>query len=80
MSTKDRSMKLVGVYNAPAWVTMAGLLCGVVACCLVIQGEPELAVVALIWAGICDLFDGMVARRQFHCRTQTFARVLTISV
>lgn len=54
---------LVGVYNLPAMVTMTGLVCGVAACLLAIQGLPELAIVALIWAGIFDLFDGMVARR-----------------
>ncbi|HVL01846.1 MAG TPA: CDP-alcohol phosphatidyltransferase family protein, partial [Dongiaceae bacterium] len=54
---------IVGVYNPPTLVTMTGLVCGLSACMLAFTGRPELAVVALIWAGIFDLFDGLVARR-----------------
>lgn len=54
---------IVGIYNPPALVTMAGLVCGALACLLASFGFPAFAVVALIWAGIFDLFDGMVARR-----------------
>jgi CDP-diacylglycerol--serine O-phosphatidyltransferase len=54
---------LVGVYNPPTLVTLCGLACGTGACLLALAGLPELAVVAMIWAGIFDLFDGMVARR-----------------
>lgn len=54
---------ILGVYNAPTLVTMAGLVSGLSACLLAFSGRPELAVVALIWAGIFDLFDGMIARR-----------------
>lgn len=54
---------LVGIYNPPALVTLTGLVCGVCACLLAIQGKPELAISALIWAGIFDLLDGVIARR-----------------
>lgn len=54
---------LIGVYNLPATITLCGLTSGMLACWLAMQGQPNLAVVALIWAGIFDLFDGMVARR-----------------
>ena len=54
---------LVGVYNAPTLVTLTGLVCGAGACLLALAGLSELAVVGLIWAGIFDMFDGMVARR-----------------
>lgn len=54
---------LVGVYNAPTLVTLTGLICGAGACLLALAGLSELAVVGLIWAGIFDMFDGMVARR-----------------
>lgn len=54
---------IVGIYNPPALVTMAGLVCGASACLLASFGLPAFAVVALIWAGIFDLFDGLVARR-----------------
>ena len=54
---------LIGSLNPPTIVTMLGLLSGFLACWLGVSGKAELAVVALIWAGIFDLFDGMVARR-----------------
>ncbi|MET1077837.1 MAG: CDP-alcohol phosphatidyltransferase family protein [Pseudomonas sp.] len=66
-------MKLIGVYNPPTLVTLAGLLCGFGACWLSFAGRLELAVVALIWAGIFDLFDGLVARRtQMTAREAAF--------
>ncbi|PCK05426.1 MAG: CDP-diacylglycerol--serine O-phosphatidyltransferase [Alteromonadaceae bacterium] len=57
-------MRLIGIYNAPAMVTLAGMACAVGACWLALMGKAEFAVVALIWAGIFDLFDGLVARRR----------------
>lgn len=56
-------MRLVGVYNAPALVTLVGLSCSIVACWLALAQLPAYAMVAFIWAGIFDLFDGVVARR-----------------
>jgi len=56
-------MKILGIYNAPTLVTMLGLVSGTVACILGLEKESALAIVALIWAGIFDLFDGLVARR-----------------
>lgn len=57
------SARLVGVYNAPAAVTLLGLALAVAACALAIGGRIELAVISLMYAGLCDLFDGVVARR-----------------
>ena len=43
-------------------ITLAGLAMGLLASWLAIQGQPNLALVALIWAGIADMLDGPVAR------------------
>ncbi|AJQ97181.1 CDP-alcohol phosphatidyltransferase family protein [Gynuella sunshinyii] len=56
-------MRLIGIYNAPAWVTMLGLSSAVCSCFLALTGHHAFALTALIWAGIFDLFDGMVARK-----------------
>ncbi|NPA94421.1 MAG: CDP-diacylglycerol--serine O-phosphatidyltransferase [Thermodesulfobacteria bacterium] len=52
----------IGVYNAPYLVTMLGLFSAVSCCFLSFGGQKELAVIAFIFAGLFDLFDGVVAR------------------
>ncbi len=54
----------VGIYNAPAAVTFTSLALAVGAVLLSWHGQLALALVTLIWAGICDLLDGWVARRR----------------
>ncbi|WP_428240149.1 CDP-alcohol phosphatidyltransferase family protein [Gynuella sp.] len=56
-------MKLIGIYNAPAWITLLGLSSAMFSCFLALTGHHAFALAALIWAGIFDLFDGMVARK-----------------
>jgi len=55
---------VIGIYNASALVSMAGLCFAVATCALAIAAELELAIPCLIAAGVCDLFDGVVARRE----------------
>ncbi|MEB3300264.1 MAG: CDP-alcohol phosphatidyltransferase family protein [Candidatus Sericytochromatia bacterium] len=43
-------------------ITLAGLSMGLLASWLAIQGQPHLALVALVWAGVADMLDGPVAR------------------
>jgi CDP-diacylglycerol--serine O-phosphatidyltransferase len=64
-------MKLLGIYNLPAMVTMAGLVCALSAILLALNKQAELAVVALIWAGVFDLFDGLVARSKVRSRVES---------
>lgn len=68
---------LLGLLNPPTLVTMAGLLCALAACWLAQSSQPELALVGLIGAGLCDLFDGLVARR---CKLDLRARELGIQI
>jgi CDP-diacylglycerol--serine O-phosphatidyltransferase len=53
----------VGTFNPPAGVSLLGLCLAMAGCGLAMAGRLELAMVALMWAGLCDLFDGMVARK-----------------
>lgn len=54
---------IIGVYNPAGFITFSGLVLSLAACILSFNGRFELAVVFFIFAGLCDLFDGPVARR-----------------
>ena len=58
----DREMKkpFIGVYNLTNCVTMLGIAAAVVG--VSFAGNPRLAMLMLILAGVCDMFDGRVAR------------------
>ncbi len=51
------------VWNKAIAITLFGLSCSVVACFMTLADEIELAWFFVIIAGICDLLDGLVARR-----------------
>lgn len=53
----------IGYYNLANFITLTGLASSVTAICLAGHGHYELAVIALIIAGISDMFDGRVAHR-----------------
>lgn len=44
-------------------LTLIGLTAAFLAALLAVRGQPAFALVALIVSGLCDLFDGAVARR-----------------
>jgi len=52
--------QLLDLANA---LTLAGLIAAVACALLAIQGHLAYAIVALMVSGVCDLFDGVVARR-----------------
>ncbi|HEB68487.1 MAG TPA: hypothetical protein ENI88_02580 [Desulfobulbus sp.] len=56
-------MKIVGVYNPPLYVTLGGLFFALSACIFSFNHRFELAVICFILSGICDLFDGVIARK-----------------
>ena len=53
----------IGYLNLPAVLTLSGLVCACLAVVFAVKGSVPLAAICLIYAGIFDLFDGMVARK-----------------
>ncbi|SFD27012.1 CDP-alcohol phosphatidyltransferase family protein [Pseudoalteromonas denitrificans] len=53
----------IGLINPPTIVTFLGLLLGVLSINFALQQEFSLAIICFIYAGICDLFDGLIARK-----------------
>ena len=61
--TRTSHFFIVSKLNLACVLTLAGACAAVFAMGLSVTGELELALVALIVAGLADLFDGVVARR-----------------
>lgn len=54
----------IGVYNPTIWLTYIGVFCAVLGIrMLLCGGSMDTAMILLILAGVCDMFDGAVARR-----------------
>ena len=60
---------LIGVYNPTIWLTYIGVFCAVTGIGLLLGGPAaelsrrmDLVMILLIAAGVCDMFDGAVAR------------------
>lgn len=53
----------IGVYNIPNAVTLLGLMLSLMSCFLSYNNKLELAIICFMYAGLADLFDGMLARR-----------------
>lgn len=52
----------IGVYNLANFVTLLGLASSVVACVFARTGHIEIAVCMFLLSGLCDMFDGRIAR------------------
>lgn len=52
----------IGYYNLANFITLTGLAASVAACFLAISGNIQIAIMLLMLSGICDCFDGQVAR------------------
>ena len=61
--SKPSSRYFIGSISPASAVTLLGLTFGVGAPAFALIGEIALCMVSLVAAGICDLFDGWVARR-----------------
>jgi len=55
-------MKLIGFYNYTVILTYVGLVCGVLGMKFASEGRLGLAIIFLVIAGTCDMFDGVIAR------------------
>lgn len=53
---------MIGYYNYTVWLTYISLLSGGVGITFAFKGHPVIAIICLIISGICDMFDGRVAR------------------
>jgi CDP-diacylglycerol--serine O-phosphatidyltransferase len=56
-------IKFIGLYNVPLLITVLGIFSALWACLLSFNDKFEFAVIFFILAGLCDLFDGVVARK-----------------
>lgn len=57
----ENKFKLCGYYNYTVVLTYIGMLTGLFGIVQVIAGEFRTALICLMVAGLCDMFDGMVA-------------------
>ena len=55
-------MKFIGFYNYTVILTYLSLVSGLVSMKCACDGKPGAAIWCLILSGICDMFDGVVAR------------------
>lgn len=53
--------KLIGYYNYTVILTYIGMICGFAGIALTTQGEYCHAMICLMVAGLCDMFDGAIA-------------------
>lgn len=53
---------MIGYYNYTVYLTYAGLLSSMLGIFLAIDGSVTGAVVCLLVSGVCDMFDGKIAR------------------
>lgn len=53
----------IGVYNLPNAITLLGLTLSLMSCFLSYGNKIEIAIVCFMYSGICDMFDGFVARK-----------------
>lgn len=54
-------MKFIGYYNRSVWLTFVGMALSIAGIAYI--SDIRIAMLCLIGAGICDLFDGFIARK-----------------
>ena len=58
----EKKSMFIGVWNLANFVTWLGIAAAVVAMYFALTGNPRIAMLVFIASGLCDLFDGRVAR------------------
>ena len=58
----EKKSLFIGVWNLANFVTWLGIASAVVAMYFALAGNPRIAMLIFIVSGLCDLFDGRVAR------------------
>lgn len=59
---KEKSKKLIGVYDYTVILTYIGLSISVIGMTQAIDGRFRTAIICLALSGLCDMFDGKIAR------------------
>ncbi len=54
----------IGKYNKAACVTYLGTLSSIIGICLATRYRIRTAIICLVISGVCDMFDGKIARKQ----------------
>ncbi len=55
---------VIGKYNKAACVTYLGTLASIIGICLALKHRIRTAIICLVVSGVCDMFDGKVARKE----------------
>ena len=53
---------MIGYYNYTVYLTYVGLVSAVTGISLAVSGMPMGAAICLLISGVCDMFDGKIAR------------------
>lgn len=61
---RRKKARLLGVYNYTVWLTYIGLFISIVGIMAALHGRREAAVSCLALSGLCDAFDGRIARKK----------------
>ena len=67
----------IGKYNKSVILTYIGIAFALLGMAFTQEGQPAAAMICLILAGICDLFDGVVARR---CKRDEAAKEFGVQI
>lgn len=59
-----------GYYGIAMWLTYLNMISGVVGIGFAFAGNAPFALICLIVSGVCDMFDGTVAKRCERCREE----------
>ena len=61
---------MIGIYDYTVYLTYINFICGIMGIICASEGNIFHAIVLLMVAGICDMFDGKVARRCKRTETE----------
>lgn len=70
MFKKKDKRKIIGYYRPCDFLTMGNALFGIIGIILAITGNSGYAILCIIASGICDAFDGILARKGNYDKTQ----------
>lgn len=83
-----RTKKVLGYGNLANYITLLGLIVSLSSCFFALNENLKVSVILLIAAGICDLFDGVIARKikrtdlekEFGIQLDTAADVVSFGI